>query len=142
MNEQYDFGKHIEDFKAEKLLKANKKIKRLQIDMCLLKERMAKLREENSDLRKRIRDIKDSVSKTRKMTMEDYRLYNEGVALVRSEYIDSLKKQFTDLYRRKLELEKLKDTEHNRLKRHINAIALGSVLDEIENNAEKIDFAY
>lgn len=142
MKEEHDWKKHIEDFKAEKLLKANQKNKRLAIDMRLLKERMAKLKEENAELKQQIRDIKNADPKTRKMSQEDFKLYNEGVALVRSEYLNSLKQQFADLYRRKLELEKNKDTEKNRLKRHINAISMGSILDEIEENAEKIDFKY
>lgn len=142
MKEEHDWKKHIEDFKAEKLLKANQKNKRLAIDMRLLKERMAKLKEENAKLKAIIKQQKESNPTTKKMTKEDYQLYLDGVALVRSEYLNTLKQQFADLYRRKLELEKNKDTEKNRLKRHINAISMGSILDEIEENAEKINFRY
>ena len=137
-----DWNKHIEEFKAEKLLKANQKNKRLLIDIKLLKERMAKLREENSALRQTIKKQKDKDATTRKMTKEDYQLYLDGVALVRSDYINSLKQQLADLYRRKLQLDDMKDTSTTRLKRHINALAMGKVLHDIETNAEDDNFEY
>lgn len=145
MKEEYSWEKHIEDFKAEKLLKANQKNKRLQIDMRLMKERMAKLREENAKLKAIIKKQKDSNTSTKKMTNEDYDLYLNGVALVKSDYLSSLKQQLADLYRRKLELDGKKDTALNRTKRHINALAMGSVLSDIEAyeaNRGAIKFKY
>lgn len=145
MKEEYSWAKHIDDYKAEKLLKVNQKNKRLQIDMRLMKERMVKLREENEKLRQTIKKQKESNPTTSRMTSEDYNLYLDGVALVKSDYINSLKQQLADLYRRKLELDGKKDTALNRTKRHINAIAMGSVLSDIEAyeaNRGAIKFKY
>lgn len=145
MTGNYDWNKHIDDFKAEKLLKSTKKIKRLQIDIKLLNEKMSKLREENAELKRQLRDIKDASPVTKRMTKEDFALYNEGVALVKSDYLGSLKQQLADLYRRKLELDGKKDTALNRTKRHLNALAMGSVLSDIEayeNGDRLIEFRY
>jgi SMC interacting uncharacterized protein involved in chromosome segregation len=127
-----NFKKHIEDYKAAALLQANKKIKRLSIDIKLQEEKMANLKKENEELKKFVRTIKNSRNVTKRMTKEDFELYVSDVPMIRSEYVSELKIQLCDLYRRKLELEGKKDTEKNRALRHYNAIAMSAVLRDIE----------
>ena len=127
-----NFKKHLEDYKAAALLQANKKIKRLSIDIKLQDEKMANLKKENEELKKFIRTIKNSRNVTKRMTKEDFELYVSDVPMIRSEYVSELKIQLCDLYRRKLELEGKKDTEKNRALRHYNSIAMSAVLRDIE----------
>lgn len=127
-----DFKKHIEDYKAEALLKANKKVKRLNLDLKMTNEKMKELKDENTVLKNLIKKIKNNDKITRRMRNADFELYAEGVPMIREEYIDTLKIQLCDLYRRKLELEGKKDTEKNKALRHYNAIAMGAVLRDIE----------
>lgn len=127
-----DFKKHIEDYKAEALLKANKKVKRLNLDLKMTNEKMKELKDENTVLKNLIKKIKNSDKITRRMRNADFELYAEGVPMIREEYIDTLKIQLCDLFRRKLELEGKKDTEKNKALRHYNAIAMGAVLRDIE----------
>ena len=127
-----NFKKHLEDYKAAALLQANKKIKRLSIDIKLQEEKMANLKKENEELKKFIRTIKNSRNVTKRMTKEDFELYVSDVPMIRSEYVSELKIQLCDLYRRKLELDGKKDTEKNRALRHYNSIAMSAVLRDIE----------
>ena len=127
-----NFKKHIEDYKAAALLQANKKIKRLSIDIKLQEEKMANLKKENEELKKFVRTIKNSRNVTKRMTKEDFELYVSDVPMIRSEYVSELKIQLCDLYRRKLELDGKKDTEKNRALRHYNSIAMSAVLRDIE----------
>ena len=127
-----DFKKHIEDYKAEALLKANKKVKRLSLDLKMMNDKLKELKGENTALKDLIKKIKNSDKITRRMRNADFELYAEGVPMIREEYIDTLKIQLCDLFRRKLELEGKKDTEKNKTLRHYNAIAMGAVLRDIE----------
>lgn len=127
-----DFKKHIEDYKAEALLKANKKNKRLALDLKMMNDKLKELKGENTALKDLIKKIKNSDKITRRMRNADFELYAEGVPMIREEYIDTLKIQLCDLFRRKLELEGKKDTEKNKTLRHYNAIAMGAVLRDIE----------
>lgn len=132
MKESKDFKKHLEDYKAAALLQANKKVKRLNLDLRLQDEKIANLKKENEELKKFVRTIKNSRNVTKRMTNADFELYAEGVPMIREDYIDTLKIQLCDLYRRKLELEGRKDTKKNRTLRHYNAIAMAAVLRDIE----------